>query len=100
MNPDFYRNREYLSNEFEEAVWLPDSGLEPEALLALLTEFQQQHPDLPPAVLRARSFALMLQNIQIGINPHGLFSWKLNHGVTYKPFAGGGVFDKFWGRCV
>lgn len=97
MNPDFYRNREYLSNEFEEAVWLPDSGLEPEALLALLTEFQQQHPDLPSAVLRARCFALMLQNIQIGINPHGLFSWKLNHGVTYKPFAGGGVFDKFWG---
>ncbi len=97
MGHDFYKNRKYLENEMEEAQWDSSSGLDPKEILALLTAFEQQNSHMHPAVLRAKTFALMLENLQIGINPHGRFSWKVNHGVTYKPFAGGGVFDKFWG---
>ena len=97
MEHVFFTNRRYLENEMEEAVWDPSTGLEPAEILGLLTAYEQQHSDMPPAVLRAKTFALMLDHLQIGINPHGLFSWKVNHGVTYAPFSGGGIFDKFWG---
>lgn len=90
MNP-FSQERPWLENEFEEAVWIPGSGLDAQALEAGFDAYLQENAQLPPPLLRAGGFAWLLDNCQISINPHSIFCHKLNLGVVYN--SGGADAD-------
>lgn len=81
---EFYSQRPYLENEFEQAVWIPDSGLDAQLLSQGFDTWLVEHETLPPPLLRAGALAWLLDNCQISINPHSIFCHKLNLGVTYN----------------
>lgn len=80
----FAQERPWLENEFEEAVWIPGSGLGVRELSAGFDKYLEENRQLPPPLLRAGAFAYLLDNCQISINPHSIFCHKLNLGVVYN----------------
>ena len=81
---DFASQRPYLQNEFEEAVWIEESGLTADALSRGFDEYLAAHEHLPTPLLRAGALEYLLDNCQISINPHSIFCHKMNLGVTYN----------------
>lgn len=81
---DFSSQRPYLENEFEEAVWIPGSGLTASELSQGFDKFLRANEALPPPLLRAGALGYLLDNCQISINPHSIFCHKMNLGVTYN----------------
>ena len=81
---DFYSQRPWLENEFEEVQWISGTGLDADALSRGFDEFLAANEDFPTPLLRARGFAYLLDNCQISINPHSIFCHKINLGVNYN----------------
>lgn len=96
---DFDKSRSLIENEFEEAQFDPATGLDAETLREKLSEFIKIHEGkYPMPILRAKAYALLLENVQIQINPHTIFADKLNIGIDYTSFATNDLFEKtlFW----
>lgn len=90
----FADNRKYIENEFEQAVWDEKTGLSAESLSLCLQHIQNsEHKDARPIVC-ANAFAYLLDNVQLQINEHTPFAFKINIGVDYTKFAGIDIFDK------
>lgn len=77
---DFYANRSLLDNEFKQTNFDPATGLSPQELdegLRMLFEQIDESPST--AILRAKMFAFLYDNVQIEINDKNLFAAKINH---------------------
>lgn len=92
MKLQYKENLQYLENEFEEAHWNKNSGLEVEELTKGFNQLLEDNKDLPVNLLRAKAFAFLLDNGQIEINPHNIFADKLNTGVVYDGSNNDGDF--------
>jgi len=90
----FESNRKYIENEFQEAVWDQNTGLSPEQLSLGLQAFQNSDSKEPRPIICAKAYAYLLDNVQLQINEHTLFSVKMNIGVDYSAFAGRDIYDK------
>lgn len=90
----FYDMRPYLENEFEEAQWIPESGIPAGELSEKFDEYLKENDHLPTPLLRAGALAFLLDNCQIAINPHSIYCHKLNLGVNYNHCNTDGDFLK------
>jgi len=84
----------YAENEFEQAVFDPDTGLDAQTLYDKLAELQDTPPQEARQIFCAKAYAYVLDNVQLQINEHTPFSVKINIGVDYSYFATTDVFDK------
>ena len=90
----FYEVRPYLENEFEEAQWIPESGIPAGELSEKFDKYLQENDHLPTPLLRAGALEFLLDNCQIAINPHSIYCHKLNLGVNYNHSNTDGDFLK------
>lgn len=81
---NFYKQRPFLENEFEEAEWIPESGLNEDALSDGFHAYLVENQNMEPPLLRAGGLRYLLENCQISINPHSIFCQKMNLGVRYN----------------
>lgn len=81
---DFYEQRAFLVNEFEEAEWIQESGMDEQTLTQGFCEYLAENKHMSPPLLRAGAFRYLLKNCQISINPHSIFCQKMNLGVHYS----------------
>ena len=56
----FYDMRPYLENEFEEAQWIPESGIPAGELSEKFDEYLKENDHLPTPLLRAGALAFLL----------------------------------------
>ena len=90
----FKKNRDFIQNGFEQAIWDESTGLSPKILLSKLQEFQNYETELPREIVCANAYSYLLDNLQLEINEHTPFSVKLNLGIDYSYFATDTVFRK------
>lgn len=90
---DFYKDRPFIQNEYEEGPWDEASGLPPEEIGKLLREYAETHREDPYPVVTAHEYRILLENAQLGINPHQLFPDKLRHGASYVKDATNSVLE-------
>ncbi|MBO4356407.1 MAG: hypothetical protein J5850_06105, partial [Clostridia bacterium] len=94
MKLDFYSERQYLSNEFEEAVYDPQTGLDPVTIEKNLRKYTTENLSRPLPLVIAETFAYTLDNMRISLNPHGIFPIKVELGCKYTPDQGFSHFGK------
>ena len=108
MYTDFYSDRKLIENEYEEAEWDESSGLSPAEIDKKMRAFAAENVKMPSALVIANLYKIMLENAQLGINPHTMFPDKLRHGGKYVRDASPSVlemiardrYDKtFFRRC-
>ena len=90
----FERNRAYIENEFENAVFDRNTGLDEVELYEKLAQIQDTPTEEPRQIVCAKAYAYLLDHVQLEINEHTPFSVKINIGVDYSSFAGLDIFDK------
>ena len=94
MKLDFYKERKYLSNEFEEAVYDPLSGQDPASIEKNLRKYTADNINRPLPLVIAETFAYTLDNMRISLNPYGIFPVKVELGCKYSPDQGFSHFGK------
>lgn len=95
MKCSFFENRPYIENEYEEAKWIENSGLNRNELSYALKQYiDDELIDLPMPLLRAKAFEFFLEHAQIQINPCSMFADKVNLGIDYRKFAGRDIFEE------
>lgn len=55
---NFYKQRPFLENEFEEAEWIPESGLNEDALSDGFHAYLVENQNMEPPLLRAGGAAV------------------------------------------
>lgn len=90
----FEEERQWITNEFEEAVFDTSTGLSAEELYSQLQELQRASAGRPRQLVCAEAYAWLLDHVQLEMNLHTPFSVKINIGVDYSGFASGDVFDR------
>lgn len=75
MELNFDRKRSSLAGQFEAPQYLPDSGLPLEALEAQVEALTES--DLPKAICKAKTFALIAEKARIAIDKEDIFQDKL-----------------------
>lgn len=91
---DFEKNREFIENEFEMAVFDEETGLSVEQLTEYLKGVQEGRDETPRPIVCANAYAYLLDHVQLQINEHTPFSVKFNIGVDYSWFASSDIFAK------
>lgn len=89
---NFFKNRQYIENEFENAHFDSSTGLGADVLREKLCEIQQEITDEPRQIVCAKAYSYLLDNVQLEINENTPFSVKINIGVDYSYFASADVF--------
>lgn len=90
----FYKDRDYIKNEYQNAHWDKSTGIEPEEIERKMKEFIADKNTPPKAIQRAKLLEMLIQNAQLELNPHTPFPDKINNGVRYGKVASFGVFGK------
>lgn len=93
MYTDFYSDRKWIENEYEEAAWDESSGITPEEINKKIRKFSADNPNMPAALVMANCYKIMLEEAQIGINPHTMFPDKIRHGGKYLRDASPSVLE-------
>ena len=93
MHTDFYSDRKWIENEYEEAVWDEASGISPEELSKKIRAFSAENKTMPAALVMANCYKIVLEEAQIGLNEHTMFPDKIRHGVKYQTAATQGVLE-------
>lgn len=92
---NFFGNRKFIENEFENAKFDVSTGMSVEELESVLIKMQEESTLLENREeFCANAYAFLLKNARLEINEHTPFSVKFNLGVTYIKHAGWDVFDK------
>ncbi len=92
---NFFENRKFIENEFENAKFDASTGMSVEELESVLIEMQEKSTLLEDREeFCANAYAFLLKNVRLEINEHTPFSVKVDLGVTYIKHAGWDVFDK------
>ncbi|MBQ8837333.1 MAG: hypothetical protein IJ002_07505 [Clostridia bacterium] len=95
MYTNFYSDRKYIQNEYEDAEWNESTGLAPSEIDQKIRAFAAENPKMPAPLLMANLYKIMLENAQLGLNPHTMFPDKLRHGGTYIKDAKPSVLEMF-----
>ncbi len=90
----FKENIGFLTDEYNEAEYDPATGLSPERLEEEISRYPDEHPQMPLPLVTANTFAYLLDNVQLSLNPHSIFPDKMNVGISYRPFASLSFFGK------
>lgn len=93
MYTDFYSDRKWIADEYAQAQWDESSGLAPEQISEMIRAFFDAHPEMSRPVQTAHAYRILLENAQLGINPHSMFPDKLRHGGTYVRDASPSVLE-------
>lgn len=91
---DFFKDRPYIQNEYEEAEWDTESGKDPAVMLDELKAHFAENKSRPYPVVFAQAFKYVLENGRLGINTHTPFPDKICNGVVYSPYARASIFEK------
>lgn len=92
---NFFENRKFIENEFENAKFDASTGMSVEELESVLIKMQEESTLLEDREeFCANAYAFLLKNARLEINEHTPFSVKFDLGVTYIKHAGWDVFDK------
>jgi len=91
----FLKNRPFIENEFEEAVWDESTGRSVEQLIDDLSAMQAACGDRPRPTESAEMYAYLLDHMQLQINEHTPFAVKFNIGVDYTRTASLDIFQRF-----
>ncbi|MBE6603925.1 MAG: hypothetical protein E7636_06365 [Ruminococcaceae bacterium] len=94
----FTQNRPMIENEYELANFDPATGLDVEILRQKLQEIQDTPTDEPRALVFAKAYAYLLDNLQLEINEHTPFSVKFNVGIDYSYFATNSILETVMSR--
>ena len=79
---DFSAVRERIAQQYTDIAWLPDSGLDADALMARLDTLEQEYPSA--AMIRAEAFRFIVENARIAIDPEDIFQDKLDGNGLIK----------------
>ena len=55
----FEQDREHLFNQFQNVIYDPRTGVEPQELSRMVANFTSENPDLPRVLLKAHSFRIV-----------------------------------------
>ena len=92
---NFFENRKFIENEFENASYDVNTGKSVEELEQTLIEMQEKSTlEDDRELFCANAYAYLLKNARLEINEHTPFSIKFDLGVEYKKTATWDVFDK------
>ena len=84
----FYEHRHALDREFSSPHFDLTTGMPPAELEAALKElFNARYGTIPNAILRARLFSFLYDNVQIEVNPLNPFAAKINHQRMLMQFT-------------
>ena len=95
MYTDFYNDRKFIENEYEEAEWNENSGISPSEIDKKIRAFAAENKTMPAPLIIANAYKIMLENAQLGLNPHTMFPDKLRHGGVYEKDAKPSVLEYF-----
>jgi hypothetical protein len=87
MYTEFYKDRPYIENEYEDGQWIEESGKAPDELNVEMRSFLKENPDMPGPLQIANLYRIMLTEMQIGINEHSMFPDRMRHGGKYTTDA-------------
>ncbi len=92
---NFFENRKFIENEFENAKFDESTGKSVEELENALIKWQEESTfDEDREEFCAKIYAYLLKNARLEINERTPFSVKFDIGVEYKKTASWDVFDK------
>ena len=96
---NFFENRKFIENEFENAKFDASTGKTVQELEDHLIELQENSTlECDREELCASTYAYLLKKARLEINEHTPFSIKFDIGVEYKKTATWDVFDKIFFR--
>ncbi len=95
MYTEFFNDRKYIENEYEEALWNEDTGLHPAEIDKMIRAFADENPKMPAPLIMANAYRILLENAQLSLNPHTMFPDKLRHGGAYEKDAKPSVLEYF-----
>ena len=74
----FEEERQWITNEFEEAVFDTSTGLGAEELYSQLQELQRASAGRPRQLVCAEAYAWLLDHVELVLNLHTPFYAKMN----------------------
>ncbi|MBE6637018.1 MAG: hypothetical protein E7618_04365 [Ruminococcaceae bacterium] len=80
MIPKFDRHKADLDCQFCNIAWIEDSGFSPEQLRNAILNIEDINKDRPKAVIKAKSYALILEHARLAIDKEDIFQDKLFGG--------------------
>ncbi len=93
---DFFSLRHLIENEFEEAKYNPDTGIDAPVLEEKMHAYINENKgSMSMPLLVANVYALVFNNAQIEINLNQKFGGKLNLGVDYSRVASHTIIGKW-----
>jgi len=93
MYTDFYSDKKYIENEYENGEWIENSGIEPDELNVRMRKFIADNPEMPYPIVVANLYKMMLLNMKIAINTHTMFPDRMRHGGKYLRDATASVLE-------
>ena len=93
---NFSDNKCYIENEYVQAHFNPESGIDASALESQVRTFFEQSQGMSSIMQRAKSFAIIMREAQIEVNPHTVFADKINLGIHYGVWAGPSFYEKIY----
>lgn len=76
----FFDNKDMLLQQYSVSNWNVDSGLSVEELKQSCDELYERLKEQPKEIIKAKLFALIMEQAQIEVNPYEWFADKINHG--------------------
>jgi formate C-acetyltransferase len=76
----FEKDRNHLLHQFDRPAWDAGSGQPLDELTQKVDCMAQKMADQPLPLIKAKLFAMILQNGQIDVDPRDFFTSRLNHG--------------------
>jgi len=92
----YAKEREHILEEYRDAQFNPESGINAEELENKVRGFFAANPSMPPVTQRAQSFAIILNEAQIGASRHTMFADFINVGINYNAWAGYSFYGKIY----
>ena len=89
-------NEKWIRNEYVQAHFNPESGLDAAALESKVRTFFENSAGMSSVMQRARSFEIIMREAQIEVNPHTLFADKINLGIRYGVWAGPSFYERIY----
>lgn len=91
---DFWKDRDFLKNQYEEAKWDDSTGILPKETDRILREYIKSHSTVHKAMVRSELLNIVVEKGRLAWNPYDLFPDKIDQGAKYETCATFGVFGQ------
>ena len=91
---NFWENRKFLKNQYEDAQWDNSTGILPEETNQILRDFVKNNPTMHKALLRSELLNIVVEKGRLELNKYDIFPDKLDHGVDYSHNATFGIYGQ------